>query len=288
MQQPKAPSTVAARMEVLSDLMAPVEDVEKEAEEITIQAEEENEDIAPLRVARGSNLPSADDVESHRCSHVPFRSWCRWCIMGRGRGDPHLRTAGSSIPIVGLYYFFIGDETVKTRDELDFAKDEADDAALEAARASGNLIKCLVVRCATTKCLFRHVIPCTGADEEDFVANLVADDIIWLGHAELIIKGDNEPALQALTARLLEVVRVKAEQIKRISTETPPAYDSQANGGVEVGVMLIRGLFRTLKLCLESRIDRSIPADHSVVPWLLQHTCLILTIQSRGVDGLTS
>ena len=50
---------------------------------------------------------------------------------------------------------------------------------------------------------------------------------------------------------------------------------------------LIRGFFRTLKLCTEARIDKFIPVDHPVVAWLLEHTCLILSVRVRGTDGLT-
>ena len=165
--------------------------------------------------------------------------------------------------------------------------DAAGEAELEAARVSGTLIKCLIVRCASTKCLFGHVIPRKGADEEDFAANRAVKIIEWLGHTELILKGDNEPALQALTARVLELVRVRVAAVKKIGSETPPAYDSQSNGGVEVGVMLIRGMFRTLRLCLEARLDRKIPVDHAIIPWLLEHTCLLINVKTRGADGLT-
>jgi len=267
--------------------MASVEDGREEEEEIEIQESVDEQDAEPLRIARDPKLPSHDDVECHRCSHIPFRDWCRHCVLGRGRGDPHLRTTGSSIAIVGLDYFFIEHDQVKKRKELDFAEDAAGEAALEDARASGTLVKCLVIRCAATKCLFGHVVPRKGADEEDFAAGLVVKAVEWLGHTELIIKGDNEPALQALISRSLELVRVKVERVTRISSEAPPAYDSQSNGGIEVGVMLIRGMFRTLRLCLETRIGRTIPVDHPVIPWLLEHTCLLMNVKTRGADGLT-
>ncbi len=92
--------------------------------------------------------------------------------------------------------------------------------------------------------------------------------------------------MQALTARVLELVRVRVEAVKKIGSETPPAYDSQPNGGVEVGVMLIRGVFRALRLCPEARIDRKVPVDHAVIPWLLEHTCLLINVKTRGADGL--
>ena len=208
--------------------------------------------------------------------------------MGRGRGDPHSASSTSAIPVVGTDYFFITNDSVVKRDELLYPATDDGEAELEKDRASGEVVKCLIVRDTSTKCLFGHVVPCKGADEEDYAANLVVNDIAWLGHTELVINGDNEPALQALIARTLEVVRVKSFDVKKITTENPPAYVSQSNGGVETGVRLIRGLFRTLRLCLEARIGHKIPINHAFIPWLLEHTCFLPNVKSQGDDWLTS
>ena len=132
-----------------------------------------------------------------------------------------------------------------------------------------------------------------GADEEDFAAGLVATAVLWLAHLEVILKGDNEPAFQALVERALRVLRVKVQEedpsvlLKKLSKEVPATYDSQSNGGTKVGVRLVRGLFRTLKLCLEGQVGRFIPVQHPVVPWLLEHTAFLLNIKTRGADGQT-
>ena len=60
------------------------------------------------------------------------------------------------------------------------------------------------------------------------------------------------------------------------------------NGGTEAGVRLLRGLFRTVKLCLEQRLDRQIPADHPMTAWLMEHASLLLNAVVRGTDGLTA
>ena len=65
-------------------------------------------------------------------------------------------------------------------------------------------------------------------------------------------------------------------------------YDSQSNGLTEVGVFLVRGLFRTMKLCLEASIAFYIPVDHALISWLLEHTCLILKTTAIGPDGCTA
>ena len=45
---------------------------------------------------------------------------------------------------------------------------------------------------------------------------------------------------------------------------------------------------RTGKLCLEERIRKYIPVDHAVVPWMIDHVCLLVNVVVRGSDGLTA
>ncbi len=209
--------------------------------------------------------------------------WRKWCVLGRGRGLQHRKSPGSAIAIVGLDYFFITKGGVKERKELDFTSDDA----VNQARAKGDIVKCLVVRCSKSKAVFGHVVPCKGMDENGWVADTVAKDILWLGHTRAIIKADGEAALQALVRRVLEVARVECKDLDQLAKEDPARYDSQSSGSTEVGVRLIRGLFRTVKLCLEARLERYIPVDHPIVAWMMEHVCLLLNTTVRGTDGLT-
>ena len=74
----------------------------------------------------------------------------------------------------------------------------------------------------------------------------------------------------------------------KVKHETSAAYDSQSNGGTEVGVRNVRGLFRTLKACLEGRVKRYVPPGHALIPWLLQHCCTLFNVRVNGEDGTTS
>jgi hypothetical protein len=47
-------------------------------------------------------------------------------------------------------------------------------------RQEGKLIKCLMIRCFSSKNVFGHVVPVKGADEEDYAANLVTTAVLWL------------------------------------------------------------------------------------------------------------
>ena len=80
--------------------------VDDAAEDVDIQDEGE---VEPLVVSTSPVQPTAAEVEEHRVTHLPFRRWCRECMMGRGLGEQRGRHAGRShsIAIVGVDYFFI-------------------------------------------------------------------------------------------------------------------------------------------------------------------------------------
>ena len=252
----------------VESLVAPAEDDVADNEEIQIKDEADTE-VERLKHAVDPGQPTSKQIEEHRKTHLPFRLWCKWCILGRGRGFQHRKSEGSRIPIIGLDYFFITIRGMQKREELGYESSPEGEKQLEEARAKGEIVKCLLVRCSVSKILMGFVVPRKGADENDFVADKVAHAVAWLGHTKVILKADGEPAIQSLVKRVLEIVKVECKDLEQASKENPAAYDSQSNGGIEQGIRLVRGIFRSLKLCLEERIDKFIPIDHPVVHWLL-------------------
>ena len=249
----------------------------------------ESEEAEPLTPAPSPVMPSAAEVEEHNLTHTPYRSWCDCCVQGRGLGEQRGRHAGRvhRIPRVGIDYFFNTVRGLKKREELDIPNDAKGNEKLEAKRRSGEIVKCVVVRCYETKCIFGHVIPCKGPDEDNFTVNLIVGDIAWMGHVRLILKTDQEKSLVALVSRALQAMRVQVTDLETITVEHSQAYDSQASGGTELGVRALRGLYRTLRLCLEKRIGFVLPVQHPLSSWLLEHTALLLNASLRGEDGLT-
>ena len=246
-------------------------------EQLDDELEVEAEDAAPLPVAPSPTMPSPAEVEEHRITHIPFRSWCRECTMGRGLGERRGRHLGREhkIPVVGVDYFYISDGELKTRQELEFPDGEDGDARITAERQDGKLVKCLVLRCHQSKNVFGYVIPCKGVDEDLFAVKLVVQAVAWMGHIRVIMKSDNEPSLLSMVTRALNSIKCDVQGMEAATMEQSQAYDSQSNGGTEVGVKILRGHFRTLKLCLEARIGKSIPIHHPVIPWLLEHAALL-------------
>ena len=46
---------------------------------------------APAAKARGiPDMPPLPERQQHRLLHLPYRSWCKWCVMGRGREERHV------------------------------------------------------------------------------------------------------------------------------------------------------------------------------------------------------
>ena len=178
-------------------LLAPLEDPLVEGE-VNIDDDEE-QDAAPARHAISPTLPADEaEIERHRVDHYPFRSWCKCCICGRGTGQPHTTTSSNStIPVVGMDYYFVTSEGVRRRDELKFTADELGEQQLAEARRTGEVTKCIIIRCMMTKNVMTHVVPQKGNDEEQYCANLVVEDLKWLGHTRLILKSDNEKSIGA-------------------------------------------------------------------------------------------
>ena len=46
--------------------------------------EQQVEEAEPFRKAMSPIMPPAAEVEEHRITHIPYRSWCKECNMGRG------------------------------------------------------------------------------------------------------------------------------------------------------------------------------------------------------------
>ena len=36
-------------------------------------------------------MPTQEEVDVHNATHVPFRSWCPFCVAGKAKANPHFR-----------------------------------------------------------------------------------------------------------------------------------------------------------------------------------------------------
>ena len=162
-----APAMGAAEEEEVGDELhdgASITDLQG-GDEIVI---EDQQEVEPLRSASAPTRPSAAEVEEHRITHTPYRSWCDECRRGRGLGEQRGRHKGRDhdIPRIGIDYWYITAGGMMTRKDLPQPQDETGDTAVETERREQRVMKCLIVRCHESKALFAHCVPCKGDDED--------------------------------------------------------------------------------------------------------------------------
>ena len=114
------------------------------------------------------SAPIAQEVEDHMATHMPFRSWCPYCVASKAVSDPHRKKDGlGTVPIVSLDYAFMG------------AGDDASD--------SGQ-IPIIVIEDDTSNAVFAHMVPRKCYDEHSI--SRIAQDVRSLGYRRIILKSD--------------------------------------------------------------------------------------------------
>ena len=192
----------------------PVEDAEEnEMTEDSIMQEGGEEAQTP-RTMCSPCKPSTAEVILHRKTHLPFRSWCKVCVQGRGRRAAQVTKVreDTGIPMIGLDYFFIGDDGAEGED-------------------SKEKVAAVAMRDYFTKALIAHVVPAKGVEIE-WTARQIVSDLERLGYKDLriVVRSDQERAISALVDRIKELRRGETE------VEWSPRYDKNANGFAERAV----------------------------------------------------
>ena len=56
--------------------------------------EEQGEEEVEVKGRRAPKGPSKQEREEHELTHMPYRSWCKHCVRGRGINNPHKKREG--------------------------------------------------------------------------------------------------------------------------------------------------------------------------------------------------
>ena len=221
------------------------------------EEEEAPEEARPAKPARSPILPTAAQREEHEATHLPFRSWCRFCVSGRRDSQPHSRIPQEhGAQEVSLDYCFI-----RRREEE-------------------QTMTILLLKDRATRAIRAWALQRKGVQLEE-PAELAAGGIADLGYRGRVwVKCDNEPALRALR----QAVMAKLEGASPID---PPEHESPASGIVESGVKTWKGVLRVHLLALEHKIGGGLPSDHPVMTWLIQFVADTINKGLVGADGMT-
>ena len=238
--------------------------------EDTAQGEEEHlaEGRAP-RLARSPVTPSRKEVEEHSATHMPYRSWCPHCVKGRGNNQPHRKSAekdkDDSVPVIGMDYGFM---TKK-------GTDDQMGPMLVLKESRHGLVKSMVV-------------PAKGPSQE-WVPRRCHSWIADIGYPKVVLKNDNEPAIEALAKEIRNGSRGIADTVRMeaIIPENSEVGESQSNGRTERAVGSMEGLIRTLKSALEERIGIKLEPTDNILKWLVEHASYLYNNFHVGLDGRT-
>ena len=69
------------------------EDLFGELEDIEVGEGAQEVDRVAGKVRKDPGAPSAEEVARHSATHLPYRSWCKHCVNGRGGSPPPCFTA---------------------------------------------------------------------------------------------------------------------------------------------------------------------------------------------------
>ena len=220
-------------------------------------AEEEGQQAHPL--AR-PDRPTPEMIAAHEVSHVPYRSWCRACVAGRGRAFQHKASGQeSTVPVVSMDYLYFNERT------------------------DGPGLPTVVLRDRHSKAIFSHLLPCKGTTGSTYPERAVLKDLAFLGYKKLILKNDQEVSIKALS----QAVR-NGFSGEIVPEESPKGdHHGQSNGEAERSVQTVQGLVRTLKSSLEEK-GITLEPSSAVLAWMVEYAGTLHTLFSQELhEGLT-
>ena len=215
-------------------------------EEAQQDAQEDAQEGREPVIACDPGRPTREEFLYHRCTHWPFRAWCRHCVRGRAIASPHRSKKEDKreflgegrVPTISLDHCFLGSE------------EEA---------AAGNPF--LIIYDDHSESLF--AVALASKEYHDWLAELVKSIIDELGYAgvRIVIKHDNAQ----------ELIKLRSEVTARRSAPTvpmeSPVAESKCNGAIERAVRTWQGQFRTLKDHLEYELGSELGPRSPIWTW---------------------
>lgn len=241
-------------------------------EPVALEEAEEGRMAKPIR---SPILPSPEEIEAHKVSHIPFRSWCSHCVRGRGKSYSHHRVTRASdpeeVPVVSIDYGFFGSP-----------------GELPADAVGGQKMPVLIMRDRQSKTLQTFLVPSKGV-EHFYPEQALCRGIKLLGYPSLVLKSDQEPAIKAVAEA---VKNAFATSGVRVQLENSPKGDhhGKSNGEAEAAVEITQGLCRTFKDACETGMGVQIDPRSPMLAWLIEHAGNMYTLYAHDEsmkDGLT-
>ena len=156
-------------------------------------------------------LPSEAEVKQHESTHLPFRSWCRHCVLAKGKESPHHESSPGGVSNFATDYMFMGED--------------------------GTPITIFAGYDVLTKAFLLTLYLAKGTSH-GYAERALAHNVLSTGHQKVILQSDQEPS----------IIDVKHKASTHIPTEIlydeNPVGDNNANGSFERATQTIQGQIR--------------------------------------------
>ena len=204
-------------------------------------------DAIPVSVPQ---QPSDEERALHELTHVPFRPWCKYCVMSRSKANQH-----SHMPDP------VGES------QREFPTIQCDFFFMEPGKEGAVVALLMVDVCSR----FVSVAPLKQRNAQT-VGRALVNFISSVRDGTVEIAFDNEPVLVAGVS-FCKAVRAKAELKTHVSPNKP--YDKSRTGVAERFVQTTRGIQKNLICHLEDRLQATVPTGHPVIQWAVLHSAWI-------------
>ena len=207
--------------------------------------------------------PTANEVALHWLTHLPYRSWCRWCVSAKRQNAPHHSLPGHSreVPLLVADYCFVRD----SRDE--------------------DVLTCFVGRLYPSRTLIST--PCDVKGHDDYAVGRLVSFLRDSGVKRLVYMSDQEKAIGSMITGAMEALSGDADWVGAVR-ENSAVGESQSNGKAEAAVKAVEDQLRVMKAALESRIGARIPSQHPVMKWLVEYASIVLNKYAIQPTGRTA
>ena len=200
---------VASRAAVAAH-MCPLEEIDLEIAPAVGQDQLPDE---PARKVRSKNLPgepTPEELHQHELTHLPPRSWCKWCVSGFGIEDAHRRRhrEPGALPEVHLDYMFLG------------------------RRGEPGLVS--VAHAVDVDFQYRLAVH-TDKGPVDYVISAICDFLTEIGRTRVILRTDGEPEVKALAEALVTYREDRETVLEHTSKANSQGIGSVERGNITVG-----------------------------------------------------
>ena len=212
----------------------------KEEVKIVRDVDDETQEHHRPRILPDPGRPTAQQREIHECIHIPFRAWCRECVLGRGRDRQHRRIDDNSgIPRISMDYMFLTEYGIAR------SLDEAETLISSNGGAVRTCMTVMVLKDFRSKSVWAYPVEGKGVSAAEWLITQILEDLDTCGldGCRIVLKSDQEPSIVEVQNKIAELRRQAHSHGTII--ENSKVGDSNSNARIERAIQELGGLVRT-------------------------------------------